>query len=64
MSSFSRQSFRSIFCAFNRHEPRRGAVRWDGVNYVAACNGCGKDIRRHGPKQWREDPAETAQLAD
>lgn len=64
MSSITRKSFRSVFCAFNRHEPRRSAVRWDGSNYVAACCGCGKDIRRHGPKLWREDTVEAAQMAD
>jgi len=42
-----------IGCLFNRHEPSRRDVTWDGRAYVGQCRHCGTPIRRHGKRNWR-----------
>jgi hypothetical protein len=42
-------------CSLNRHVPVRSKVRWDGMNYVGHCRGCGQCIRRKERLQWRLD---------
>ncbi|TCM43270.1 hypothetical protein EDF59_101373 [Novosphingobium sp. ST904] len=55
MSAFSKQPFQTVLCTFNRHEPNRNTVHWDGTHYTSTCLGCGKDIRRQAHKVWKED---------
>ena len=42
-----------LLCFFNRHEPVRTDVRWDGSNYVGSCRLCGEKIRRQKHNLWR-----------
>lgn len=52
-------------CLFDRHEPKRSAVQWDGNDFVGHCRHCEKDIRRVRKGLWVErdqiepDPSET-----
>jgi len=45
------RSFR-IPCWFNRHDPRRDEVKWDGRSYIGVCRACGKPIWRRKHKLW------------
>lgn len=42
-----------LFCRFDRHEPIRREVRWDGLHYVSTCTSCGQAIRRKDKGEWR-----------
>jgi hypothetical protein len=39
-------------CLFNRHEPDRTDINWDGLNYVSCCSNCGVTIRRKSRRKW------------
>ena len=43
-----------LLCLFNRHQPDRNRVKWDGLDYLATCRSCGKPIRRIRHKLWHE----------
>jgi hypothetical protein len=45
----------SLRCWFNRHEPDRDAVQWDGYHYVSTCRHCAAVIRRREKKRWERD---------
>ncbi|WP_157082989.1 hypothetical protein [Novosphingobium lentum] len=42
-----------IACLFGRHFPNRTDVRWVGVETVAPCRACGRQLRREGKGKWR-----------
>jgi hypothetical protein len=42
-------------CWFNRHQPDRDDVEWDGYNYVSACRHCHVAIRRREKRRWERD---------
>lgn len=42
-------------CWFNRHEPARDNVEWDGYNYVSTCRHCRAAIRRREKHRWEKD---------
>jgi hypothetical protein len=45
----------ALRCWFNRHEPDREAVVWDGYHYVGTCRHCTAAIRRRVKKRWERD---------
>jgi hypothetical protein len=45
--------FGRILCAFDRHDPVRRKVRWDGGIYVGECRRCGASIYRISRRTWR-----------
>jgi hypothetical protein len=44
----------SVRCRIGHHEPNRRKVKWNGLTYVSQCVHCGKQLERHGHKDWRE----------
>jgi len=42
-------------CVFNRHDPYRQFVKWDGLNFVGECRHCGAQIRRKEHRVWHKD---------
>lgn len=42
-------------CVFNRHEPVRHDVTWDGLHYIGSCSFCGESIRRKSSGKWLRD---------
>jgi hypothetical protein len=42
-------------CWFNRHQPNRDAVEWDGYNYISTCRHCAAAIRRREKQRWEKD---------
>jgi hypothetical protein len=48
-------SERLPLCWFNRHEPDRDVVEWDGYNYVSTCRHCRGQIRRREKRRWERD---------
>ena len=48
-------SIRSPLCFFNHHTPNRHRAKWDGLNFVSKCKGCGKEIRRRDSGRWEKD---------
>lgn len=40
---------------FNRHQPVRGEVVWDGFNYIGTCRFCSQSIRRKSRRKWLRD---------
>jgi len=61
-SSLGAPSRMSLFgraaCLFNRHDPNRRRVNWDGWNYVGHCRHCGIAIERVGVRRWRRRDAQ------
>jgi hypothetical protein len=57
--------FVSIGCLFNRHDPVRRDVTWDGRHYVGRCRHCGVPIVRYKRRTWhkREEAEETGDLS-
>lgn len=41
-------------CLFNRHQPVRGEVHWDGWGYRSTCRFCGKLVERESKGLWRK----------
>jgi hypothetical protein len=46
-----------LLCLFNRHNPDRRAVQWDGRGYVGTCQHCGTSVRRLRHNRWKADEA-------
>ncbi len=46
---------RKPLCWINVHKPDRRTVRWDGLNFIGACDCCGGAIRRAAKNDWRKD---------
>jgi hypothetical protein len=42
-------------CLFNRHDPVRTRVKWDGYNFVGRCRFCKRDVRKEHHGTWRKD---------
>ncbi|WP_158094093.1 hypothetical protein [Erythrobacter tepidarius] len=42
-----------VHCTFDRHQPVRREVTWDGRRYVGHCRHCGAPIVRIGQGKWR-----------
>lgn len=42
-----------IGCNFDRHQPSRREVTWDGQHYVGHCRHCGAPILRESHRKWR-----------
>ncbi len=43
-----------LACLFNRHDPLRRDVKWDGVTYIGECRHCGTTIIRMSRRKWRK----------
>lgn len=54
MPVFSRHPFQAVFCLFDRHDPDRETVHWDGTHYAGTCRSCRRDIRRHAHRVWKK----------
>ena len=54
--------FSTFGCLFNRHQPSRRHVVWDGRAYVGSCKNCGRPIQRHGKQHWRARKVDKAGL--
>lgn len=53
-SAFARRSLQPLHCLFDRHDPDRTSLYWDGTHYAATCRACGRPIRRHAHKVWKD----------
>ncbi len=41
-------------CVFNRHDPDRKEVKWNGHDYVGECRHCNVPIVRVSRRHWRK----------
>lgn len=41
-------------CLFNRHQPVRDEVHWDGWGYRSTCQFCGTLVERERKSVWRK----------
>jgi hypothetical protein len=53
--------FSLIGCLFNRHDPIRRDVAWNGLTYTGKCRHCGAEIERFGRRDWRRNKSVTKQ---
>jgi len=51
-------------CVFNRHDPYRQFVKWDGLHFVGECRHCGAQIRRKEHRVWHKDWIEGGRVAE
>jgi hypothetical protein len=53
--------FSLVWCFFNRHDPVRRDVAWNGLTYSGTCRHCGAEIHRLGHRDWRKIKSSTNQ---
>jgi len=58
LSALSRRPFQAVFCRFDRHDPDRDNVHWEGAHYAGICRACQAPIRRHAHRVWKRIPGE------
>jgi hypothetical protein len=48
-------------CVFNRHQPLRRNVQWNGRAYIGTCRHCDAQIIRSGRRNWRRRKPDEAE---